>query len=48
MIPILEKLAYVSDVRQILPSIVSENKVQYQKAYEMLKCNPGGFLNPED
>lgn len=29
MIPILEKLAYVSDVRQILPSIVSDNKVQY-------------------
>ena len=29
MIPILEKLAYVKDVRQILPTIVSENKVQY-------------------
>ncbi len=48
MIPILEKLAYVKDVRHILPSIVAENKVQYQKAYEMLQCNPGGFLNPED
>lgn len=26
--PILEKLAYVKDVRQILPQIVSENRVQ--------------------
>ena len=47
-IPILEKLAYVKDVRQILPQIVSENKVLYGKAIELLKCIGGGFLNPEE
>mmetsp|Transcript_28052 Transcript_28052/g.27063 ORF Transcript_28052/g.27063 Transcript_28052/m.27063 type:complete len:94 (-) Transcript_28052:1414-1695(-) len=48
MMPILEKLAYVKDVRTILPQIVSDNKVNYEKAPEILNCIGSGYLNPED
>jgi hypothetical protein len=34
--PILEKLSKVPDVRQILPQIVSENKINQAKAHEIL------------
>lgn len=36
-VPILEKLATCNDVRQILPLIVSENKINFNKAFEVLK-----------
>ena len=35
-VPILEKLATCNDVRQILPLIVSENKINFNKAFEVL------------
>jgi hypothetical protein len=36
-VPILEKLATCNDVRQILPLIVSENKINFNKAFEVLR-----------
>ena len=45
-IPILEKLASVRDVRNILPKIVEENRVNIQRAKDIL--NLGSFINPED
>jgi len=46
LVPILEKLAIVKDVRPYLTKIVNENKVDFNKAKELL--NIGQFMNPED
>ena len=46
LVPILEKLATVRDVRSILPSLVEDNKVNISKAKEILNYNP--LNNPED
>eukprot|EP00347_Sterkiella_histriomuscorum_P024236 403331838 len=45
-VPILEKLAIVKDVRPYLTKIVTENKIDYVKARELL--NIGQFINPEE
>lgn len=45
-VPILEKLAIVKDVRPYLTKIVSDNKVDYQKARELL--NIVQYINPEE
>ena len=45
-VPILEKLAFVKDVRQYLPLLVEDNKVDIAKAREVL--NFGNLMNPED
>lgn len=36
LVPILEKLAIVKDVRNYLPKIVQENKVDFEKAKQLL------------
>lgn len=36
MVPILEKLAIVKDVREYLPKIVDDNKINFTKAKELL------------
>lgn len=36
MVPILEKLAIVKDVRPYLTKIVTENKIDFTKAKELL------------
>ena len=46
LVPILEKLAIVRDVRSFLPNIVEDNKVDFKKAKEVL--NIGQLMNPED
>ena len=45
-VPILEKLATVRDVRNILPKIVDDNRVNLAKAKEFLNYNP--LNNPEE
>lgn len=45
-VPILEKLATVRDVRNILPKIVDDNRVNLAKAKEILNYNP--LNNPEE
>lgn len=46
MVPVLEKLAIVKDVRPYLTKIVTENKIDFTKAKELL--NIGQLINPED
>ena len=46
MVPILERLATVRDVRSILPNLVQDNKVNFSKAQEILNYNP--LKNPEE
>lgn len=46
MIPILEKLAFVRDVRDYLPRIVDDNKINFTKAKEVL--NYGKLIMPEE
>lgn len=46
MVPILEKLAFVNDVREFLPKIVDDNKINFLKAKEVL--NYGKLIIPED
>lgn len=36
LVPILEKLAIVKDVRQYLPKLVEDNKVDFEKAKRLL------------
>ena len=45
-VPILEKLALVKDVRPYLTKIVTDNKVDLNKARELL--NIVQYINPED
>lgn len=45
-VPILEKLASVNDVRQYIPKFIKDNKIDYEKAKEVL--NYGRLINPED
>ena len=45
MVPILEKLALVRDVRPFLTEIVEDNRINFNKAREVL--NYGKLLNPE-
>jgi hypothetical protein len=45
-VPILEKLAFVKDVRPFLTEIVEDNRVNIAKAKEVL--NYGRLINPED
>lgn len=44
---VLEKLAYVQDVRQYLPSMVEENKVNVGKAHQILDQAERKLNNPE-
>ena len=46
LVPILEKLAIVKDVRPYLTKIVDDNKVDFIKAKELL--NIGQYINPEE
>lgn len=46
LVPILEKLAIVKDVRPYLTKIVNDNKVDFMKAKELL--NIGQYINPEE
>lgn len=46
LVPILEKLAIVKDVRPYLTKLVNDNKVDFIKAKELL--NIGQYINPED
>lgn len=45
-VPILEKLAFVRDVRTYITQFISNNKINYDKAREVL--NYGQFLSPEE
>jgi hypothetical protein len=45
-VPILEKLAFVKDVRPFLTEIVEDNKVNIVRAKELL--NYGKLMNPEE
>jgi len=45
-VPILEKLAYVRDVRQYLPAFTQDNKVDFAKAKAVLGLE--SKVNPED
>jgi hypothetical protein len=45
-VPLLEKLSVVKDVRQFLPLLVSDNKINLTKAKDVL--NIGRLINPED
>lgn len=47
LLPILQKLAIVDDVRMYLTSIVSHNKVNYKKAFKILKID-SDFKNEMD
>lgn len=46
MVPILEKLAFVRDVRDYLPRIVDDNKINFVKAKEVL--NYGKLIIPDE
>lgn len=46
VVPILEKLAFVRDVRDYLPRIVDDNKINFNKAKEVL--NYGKLIIPEE
>jgi hypothetical protein len=46
MVPVLEKLAFVKDVREFLPRIVDDNKINFVKAKEVL--NYGKLIIPEE
>lgn len=46
MVPILEKLAIVKDVREYLPKIVDDNKINFSKAKDVL--NYGKLIIPDE
>lgn len=45
-VPLLEKLSVVRDVRQFLPLLVTDNKINLSKAKDVL--NIGRLINPEE
>ena len=48
MVPILERLARVQDVREFLPKMVEDNKLNIAKAREIMKIGRITTNNPEE
>ena len=48
MVPILERLARVQDVREFLPKMVEDNKLNIAKAREIMKIGRIIANNPEE
>ena len=48
MIPILERLAYVPDVRDYLPQFIENNSINWERARTILGLYPAQLQNPEN